>query len=463
MLTYGAHKNERKDYRAFLNIPLTLEIIDPVNKSVTTKTLITSDISAGGLCFKSEVIFPLSTELKVRFQLPQSENMIEAVLKVKRIEAAELERFEIGTSFSSISEKDREEIKQLVERLDVNNLLKLIIKNGVSDLHLLAGHSPVIRVNGELQALEIEPFSAEEISQLLYSLMTKQQIRVFEKEKELDFAIQYDAQNRFRVNIHQQRGFLEGVFRLINTREFSFEELNIPAVVKDMVMEKEGLILVTGPTGSGKTTTISAIVDLINQEKKAVIVTLERPIEYVHTNKKSIIKQREVGIDTNSFAAALKSSLRQDPNIIVVGELDDMETIATAFIAAEAGYLVIASFHAPNSAQAIDRLASIFPVEHRREILNQLASCLKGLIVQLLLPKVDRTGRILATEVLINNDAVRRVIRNDELFQIPNIIQTGRAFKMQLMSESIKLAYEAGTIDGVTMEYYDKDAKDPRR
>ncbi|MBU0548136.1 MAG: PilT/PilU family type 4a pilus ATPase [Candidatus Omnitrophica bacterium] len=459
MAAYG--EDRRESYRTFLNTPFSIEITDSTNKTTNTKTLIIRDISETGVYFKSDDIFSLGTECKVKFQLPNNDYIINATIKIIRIETLGLGEFDFGACFSSISEIDKDRIKKFVERTNIKNLLELVIKRNASDLHLLANQSPIIRVNGELEPLIMEqPFTPEEIKQLLYSLMNKQQIRIFEKEKELDFGMQYNLKSRFRVNLHQQRGFLEATFRLINAREFSYEELNIPEVVKDLTRQREGLILITGPTGSGKSTTMAAMVDLINHERKAVIVTLERPIEYVHANIKSIIKQREIGIDTNSFSAALKSTLRQDPNIIVVGELDDLDTISTAFVAAEAGYLVIASFHAPNAIQAIDRLANTFPTEHRKKILNQLSICLNAVIVQLLIPKTNKKGRVLASEVLIVNDAVKRNIRKDELIQISSIIQTGKSFKMQTMSESIRKAYENGIIDGTTLEYYMKEDKD---
>ena len=459
MFTFRADRREK--CRSFLNIPFTFEVTDPLNKTTATKILVIRDMSENGLYFESDEIFPLATELKIKFQLPNNNSIINATIKVIRIETPEFKKINIAASFSSINEADKENIRKLVERININKLLEAAIKRNASDLHILANQAPIIRVDGELEALEMQPFTPEEINQLLYSIMTKQQIRIFEKDKELDFGIQYDARTRFRINLHQQKGFLEATLRLINTKEFSYEELNIPDVVKDLARQREGLILITGPTSSGKSTTISAMVDLINRERKAIIVTLERPIEYVHTNIKSIIKQREIGIDTNSFATALKSTLRQDPNIIIVGELDDMETIATALIAAEAGYLVIASFHAPNTIQAIDRLANMFPSEHRRKILNQIADCLNAVVVQLLIPKTNKKGRILTCEILLVNDAVKRNIRKDELFQIPNIIQTSKASKMQSMEASVIKAYENGIVDGTTMEYYTKEIKDP--
>lgn len=448
----------KKDLRIYFKIPMVCEITEPENKTMRKKTVLVNNINSESVYFEIDEMLHLDAEISVMLQLPKSENIIRGIIKVIRVEKSEKEgMFGIGAIFIKLIDKDKEEIRQLVERLDINKLLEKAIKKGASDLHLLAGQPPIVRVHGELQVQDEEKLEAEDISRLLYSIMTKLQIRNFEEEKELNFAVQFDAQNRFRINLHQQRGFTEATFRLINTNVSSFEELNLPEVIRDLARLKDGLILIAGPTGCGKTTTIAAMVNLINHERKTVIIILERPIEYMHENIKSIIKQREVGIDTHSFPVALKNSLRQDPNVIVVGELEDTETIRTALIAAEAGHLVIASFHAPNTIQAIDRLVNIFPLETRRHILTQLSHCLRGVITQLLIPRIDRKGRILVTEVLITTDAVKRIIRNDELIQIPTVIQTGATYKMQPMSESIRECVEKGFIDLETANFYSEE------
>jgi twitching motility protein PilT len=329
--------------------------------------------------------------------------------------------------------------------------LELAIKKKASDLHLTAGSPPIIRVFGELEILNLPALDASDITMMIYSLMGKQHIKDFELTKDVDFGIQYDLENRFRVNVHQQRGFLEATLRWINANVSSLEDLKLPEAVKDFTRIKDGLVLVVGSAGSGKTTTMAAMVELINQERNAVIIILERAIEYIHSNVKSIIKQREVGVDTNSFAAAIKSCLRQDPNVIVVGELDDIETIKTVLYASAAGYMVIASCPAPNITQAIDMLANTFPAENRKQILSQMAMCLKGAICQTLLPLKDKKGRILATEVLVANEAVRTVIRNDELIQISEIIKTGSAYKMHSMAQSMHNLYRQALIDVYTL------------
>jgi twitching motility protein PilT len=446
----------RKNFRVFLRVPVVCELVDPETKIAKSKTAVSGDLSSEGIYLEIDEILPLKKEINVKFQLPHSNNIIVATIKVIRVEAIK-NNFGVGGLFVQISEKDKEEIRQLVERMDINKILRLTIEKEASDLHLLVEQPPVMRINGELNFLDAQKLHADEIPQLVFSLMTKEQIRFFEKEKELDFGIQFDVHSRFRVNVHQQRGFVEATFRLISSQIFSFDQLRIPEVVQDLARQKDGLVLITGPTGSGKTTTIAAMVGLINQERKVVIITLERPIEYVHKNIKSIIKQREIGIDTNSFSAALKSSLRQDPNVIVIGEMDDIETIRTAIIAAEAGYLVIGTFHAPDTIQAIDRLVSIFPPENRKQILAQLSNCLRGIIAQLLIPSKNKKERVLACEVLIATDAVKRILRKDELFQIQTVIQTGAAYKMQGMSDAIRKYLEDGTIDTEIAMFYSQE------
>lgn len=436
---------------------MSCEFFDPANNSARKKTLLTNNMNSESVYFQTEEIIPLDMELKVNFQLPKGSDSISATIKVIRVEKNQEGKFGIGAIFTQLDDKSKNEIKQLVERLDINRLLEKAIQKNASDLHLLVEQPPMVRVHGELLPLDDEKLHADDISRLIYSIMTREQIRNFEQEKELNFAIQYDTQNRFRTNLHQQRGYLEATLRLINSKINSFDELNIPDAVKDLVRLREGLILIAGPTNSGKTTTIAAMVEMINQERKAVIITLERPIEYVHVNAKSVVKQREVGVDTLSFSTALKNTLRQDPNVIVIGELEDIETIRTAIIAAEAGHLVIASFHAPNTIQAIDRLISIFSLDSRRHILSQLSHCLRGVVTQLLIPRRDKKGRILVTETLIATEAAKRIIRNDELIHIPNLIQTGAAYKMQSMHESIKRAVERGYIDLETANFYSEE------
>ncbi len=448
---------KKKRERIFVQIPVICEFNERRGDSVAQMTAVSGDISTDGIYLEMNRVLTVKSELNIRFQLPHSENIINTRGQVCYVQTVDNNIFGIGIYFLSLDAHARQAIALLVERLNISRFLKLAIEKHASDLHLLAEQPPVLRLNGALEFLDMENIHSDEVVQLIFSLMNKEQIRIFEREKEIDFSVQYDLKTRFRVNVHQQRGFVEAALRLIESKEFSFEELRIPAVVQDLARNKDGLILITGATGSGKTTTIGAVVGLINKERKALIITLERPIEYVHANIKSVIKQREIGVDTNSFACALKSSLRQDPNVIVIGEMDDAETVRTALVAAEAGYLVIGTFHAPDTIQAIDRFVNVFPPETRKQALSQLATCLRGVVSQLLLPSKDGKKRLLATEVLIANDAVKRIIRKDELFQLASIMQTGMAYRMQLMGSSIKKYLEANEISEETALFYSEE------
>ena len=445
-------QQRRKMGRVFLRIPITCEIANPLENSYRVKNLISRDINTEGILFRSDEIFPLNSQMNITFQLPGKKNIISTPIKIIRVEVGgEGNDFLLGAVFTQLNEPDQTDVRQLLDRVNINKILELAIKNKASDLHLTAGSPPIIRVFGELELLNLPALDAADITLMIYSLMGKQHIREFELTKDADFGIQYDLENRFRVNVHQQRGFLEATLRWINANISSLEDLRLPEAVRDFTRIKDGLILITGPAGSGKTTTMAAMVELINRERNAVIIILERAIEYLHANVRSIIKQREVGVDTNSFAAAIKSSLRQDPNVIVVGELSDIETIKTVLYAAEAGYMVIAACPAPNITQAIDMLTNAFPAENRKQILSQLATCLKGAICQTLLPLRDKKGRVLATEVLVANEAVSTVIRKDELAQIAEIIQTGGAYKMHSMAISMHTLYQQGLIDVYTL------------
>lgn len=449
-------ENRRRLNRLHMEVPVECELFDS-SANKTVKRILTSwDINSDGVSLRTDELIALGSEIKISFKLTKSSLVISAVIRIVRTEMIDKNLY-VGAVFINLDEEYKQEISRLTERLDINKLLELTIKEQASDLHLVVNMPPVLRVYGELQPSNLLPLGQEDIRKMLYSIMNKQQIKNFEETKDLDFGVQYDLRNRFRVNIHQQRGFIEAAFRLINTQVDSFENLKIPDTVKDMARLREGLIIITGPTGAGKTTTAAAMIDLINKERKALIITLERPIEYVHTNNKCIVKQREVGVDTDSFAMGLKTSLRQDPNVLVVGELDDSETVRTALIAAEAGYLVIVTFHGPNTVQTIDRLVSMFPPENRRQFLSQLANCLKGIVCQLLIPCKDTEKRVLASEILFVNDAVRRHIRTDELYQIPTIIQTGGNQKMMTMYNAIKAYLDMGIIDIETADFYSQE------
>jgi twitching motility protein PilT len=334
--------------------------------------------------------------------------------------------------------------------MEIKELLRIAIDRGASDLHLTEGLPPTLRIHGELVSLEYESLTKDDTKKLVYSVLTDDQKVRFEEELELDLSLYIPGTSRFRMNVHMERGNVEAALRIVSLGIRNIDELGLPPIAKDLARKSNGLVLVTGPTGMGKTTTLAAMVDLINREKKYVIVTIEDPIEYLHQHKKSIIKQREVGTDTHSFANALKHALRQDPNVILVGEMRDLETISTAITAAETGHLVLSTLHTPDAPQTIDRLLDVFPPHQQQQIKVQLADCIQGIVAQQLLPRIDGKGRIVATEILIGTSAVRAVIREHRTEQLPTMIQTGAQYGMKTMDKSLKELYQSGVISHET-------------
>ncbi len=342
--------------------------------------------------------------------------------------------------------------------MEIKDLLKMAIEKNASDLHITEGAPPILRIDGELVIMNMERLNQEQTKELVYSLLTTEQKVKFEENWELDLSLSLKGLGRFRVNIHRQKGNVEAAFRVVSLRIRTLKELGLPPVVADLAKKPNGLVLVTGPAGVGKTTTLASMIDLINNTRRCLIVTIEDPIEYLHFNKKSIIKQREVYSDTHSFTNALRYVLRQDPNVICVGEMRDLETISAAITAAETGHLVLSTLHTPDAPQTIDRLIDVFPPHQQQQIRTQLAASLQGIIAQQLLPRFDGKGRILAVEILVATPAVRNVIREGRTEQIPSIIQTSAEFGMQTMDASLKELYGKGLIDYDTAI---SKAKDP--
>lgn len=329
---------------------------------------------------------------------------------------------------------------------EIKEILRLGIEQDASDVHLTEGMPPVFRVNGTLIPADYKNLTREDTKRLIYSILSPEQKSRFEKEWELDFSLYYPELARFRTNVHIQRGNVEAAFRIISAKIRGLEELGLPTVVEKLALKPSGLVLITGPAGVGKTTTLAAMVDLINTERKSIIITIEDPIEYLHTHKKGIVKQREVGSDTRSFTVALKHVLRQDPNVILVGEMRDLETIATTITAAETGHLILSTLHTPDATQTIDRLVDVFPPYQQAQIRTQLASSIQGIVCQQLLPRVDGRGRVVAVEILVVTDAIRSLIREQKFEQIPTAIQTGGQLGMRLMDRSLKELYQKGII-----------------
>lgn len=330
--------------------------------------------------------------------------------------------------------------------VNINSLLRLTMDTGASDLHITVKSPPVLRVDGKLRITDLPVLTPENTKALIYSMLNDEQKALFEKDKELDFSFSLPDMDRFRINIHYQKGNVEGAFRRIPKAIPTFEELGLPNVAYDLIRKPNGLVLLTGPTGTGKSTTLAAMLDIINTERQEMIICIEDPIEFVHTNKKSIIKQREVYADTHSFPEALRRALRQDPNVIVVGEMRDLDTIATALTAAETGHLVLATLHTPDAPQTVQRIIDVFPPHQQKQVRIQLADSLQGVISQVLLLRASGKGRILATEVMIATPGIRNLIREGEIAQIPSMIQMGGQYGMYTLDKNLKELYKRGAV-----------------
>ncbi|MFN3739415.1 MAG: type IV pilus twitching motility protein PilT [Thermodesulfovibrionales bacterium] len=326
-------------------------------------------------------------------------------------------------------------------------LLELMVKSNASDLHITVGSPPRIRVDGKLMPVNMPPLSATDTKELCYSILTDAQKHKFEENLELDLSFGVKGLSRFRANIFMQRGAVAAAIRTIPWQIRSFKELGLPDILNELVKKPRGLILVTGATGSGKSTTLAAMIDRINDERADHIITIEDPIEYLHSHKKALINQREVNADTKSFKNALKYVLRQDPDVVLIGEMRDLETIEAALTVAETGHLTLATLHTNTAVQTINRIIDVFPPHQQEQVRVQLSFVLEGIICQQLLPKKTGGGRVLAIEILIPNPAIRNLIREDKIHQIYSMMQTGQAkFGMQTMNQSLLDLYQRGLI-----------------
>ena len=321
---------------------------------------------------------------------------------------------------------------------NMHQLLKAMIEKGASDLHITTGTPPQLRIDGKLHPLKMPPLSPQETKQLCYSVLTDAQKHRFEETNELDLSFSVQKLSRFRGNVFVQRGNVAGAFRAIPFKILSFDELNLPPVVGELARKPRGLILVTGPTGSGKSTTLASIVDRINTDRNEHIVTIEDPIEYLHPHKGCVVNQREVGADTHNFKNALKYILRQDPDVVLIGELRDLETIEAALTVAETGHLAFATLHTNSSVQTINRIVDVFPPYQQSQIRQQLSFVLEGVMCQTLIPRANGPGRVLAIECMVPNPAIRNLIREDKIHQLYSAMQVGQAkFGMQTMNQSL--------------------------
>jgi twitching motility protein PilT len=347
---------------------------------------------------------------------------------------------------------------------DLVSALMQVVEMRGSDLHITGNAGPTLRVDGRLRQIEgTAAWSREKVRAALLSVLTEQQRESFAQVLELDFALTLASGARFRVNLYQQRGAIGGAFRLVPTQILPLDELGVPETIGKFAALPRGLVLVTGPTGSGKSTTLAALIDLVNRTRADHIVTVEDPIEFLHSHKKSLVNQREVGTDTHSFAAALKHVLRQDPDVILIGELRDLETIAVALTAAETGHLVFATLHTQDAAQSIDRLIDVFPPFQQAQVRAQLAATLQGVVCQMLLRRADGEGRVVATEVLVTTPAIANLIREGRTHQIRSAMQAGRELGMHTSDQRLAELVNLGTITHAAAYEKAQDVGDLRR
>jgi twitching motility protein PilT len=339
-------------------------------------------------------------------------------------------------------------------------LLEEMIQKDASDLHITAAERPKLRVDGDIvDSSVIEVLTPKDTLQLAYSVLTENQKKRFETDDELDFSFGIQNLARFRGNVFKQRGCVALVIRMIPFNVRTFQELGLPAVIAKLAERPRGLILVTGPTGSGKSTTLAAIIDKINKERKGHIITVEDPIEFIHRHQSCIVNQREIGTDTKSFASALKYALREDPDVILVGEMRDLETVSAALTIAETGHLVLATLHTNSAAESINRVIDVFPSNQQSQVRAQLAFVLEGVVTQTLLPKLRGRGRSMAAEIMVATPAIRALIRDDKVHQIYSAMQAGKKFGMQTMNDAL---YQLYTARDVAQEECERVSHDPK-
>ncbi|MFH1508464.1 MAG: PilT/PilU family type 4a pilus ATPase [Candidatus Omnitrophota bacterium] len=411
-------------------------------------TVYAKDISMSGISFYIAESMKVNSRVRVTFEL--GKNKISFIGQVVRMEIANGPQsgFIAGINVEKIDDEVKRWFTDFIKKINIDNVLKDMNFQDVMDIHFVAGYPLIIKKIGELSISKGEPISEDILKIMLFNLLDEERSKQFTEEKETNFVFHYKDNIRFRVNLHVQQGKVEAVFRLIPDKIQLPHQLGLPAAAEQMIMEnRSGLILVAGRTGSGKSTTLASMVEFLNNKRVSLVITIEKPIEYIHTNKTCIIKQREVGKDTLSFSNAAKNALRQSPDILLIGEILDPETMEVAITAAETGMLVISSIHATDSSQALDRIISFFPAELQKHMLTRLSLILKGIITQSLLPRKDNNKLIVASEVMLMNNAMRRIVRDGDFKQIQSVIQMSGNIGMQSMRTSIEQCIAKGLID----------------
>lgn len=429
-------KERRKTERLRTKVPVS--IVDDKQGVEMSTAAYTLDVSEGGLALKTDEKLPLGSDLELNVCLPSEIEPLKFKGTVSRLcKLTDDEGFFHGIQFLDSKEPEQSRLKKYLELIDIKKLLLTAIDNGASDLHLMSGRNPYIRVQGKLKIMSDDILEEQLLEQLIYGMITERQAKMLETQRELDFSFPRLEQCHCRANAYYEMGHIALSIRIIPTEIKDLSELGLPKVMDALANKRKGLIVVTGPSNSGKSTTLASLVDAINDRRACKIITIEDPIEYVHKYKKSIVVQREIGTDTHNFTDALKYALRQDPDVIMVGEVRDRESISMAITAAETGHLVLTTLHTSDTVEAISRILDAYPGDQQEQVRCQLSDCLTAVVGQHLVPSKDGTGRVLATEILLPTDAIRNMIRSGSTSSIRLAIEMGNKFGMHTMDQNL--------------------------
>ena len=437
--------------------PLTYSSVDEKGVSVDA---LTRDISVNGFAIECNDVLNLGQVIKGETVFSFLEGPLKFTGKVVRVQKMGNNRYIYGVAFEQVEQFVKEKIEKYVENTELDTLLMRAMNKMAQSIHLFVGSVPVCRIDSQISHLDVVPVSQEDIEKMVFSILNEKQKVDLYKNCELELAYILPKENRrFRINVCFDKGKLAMVAKIVSSDIKSFEELRLPKILEDIVNKKNGLVLFTGPVDSGKSTSLASLVENINVKRESIIICIEEPIEYIYTSKNSLICQREVGADTLSFANALKSSLRQDADVVTVGEIRDLASISQAVTAAEAGHLVLSTMHTYNVIDCINRIIDIFPAGQQTQVRVQLSMCLEYVIGQRLLPRADGNGRIVATEVLVATPAIRNLIRNGHIEQIFSYQESGSEFGMHTMDSSLKELYTSGLITKDTAYTFASDKK----
>lgn len=450
-------KNRRNDLRFNFRAVIEYQKINPDGTLGSPKRTITNDLSVHGLSFQTEDKLEIESLIKIKMFLPGLEQITFKATIRRILYLFDLNKtYEVGVGVENLTEEAQAQIASFIQKMNIFKIIDSIDLNDVMDIHFVSGYPLIVKRSAKLEILKGKPFSEKELEIILLSLLNQNQYQDFITQKEFNsvFSCNYreKKEQRFRLNLHFQRGKLEGVLRVIPSKISLPTKIGLPSAVENILLNKNGLVVVAGRTGAGKTTTIASLIQFLNKHRKAIIISIENPIEFLHSNDNCIIKQREVGGDTKSFRIAAKNALRQNPDILIIGEILDKETMEIALSAAESGTLVLTSMHAPTTEQALDRITSFFQADIQPYIRNRLSLILRGIITQDLFPRLDGKGLAVAVELLLSNVSIRHLIRKGYWHQIPTTIEMGRSIGMKLMQESVTELYEKGLIDQVYLK-----------